>query len=61
MTATEFRQHISECIQDALSAKAVTVLTYHGLSAVALVPLHGVYGLAISKAIREADNIQEQG
>ena len=53
ITIADLRKHMRDVIQGAMTGETITVITYNGMSAAAIVPLTGLYGLALNK---EADS-----
>lgn len=60
VSATDLRDCIGEVIQQAIAGTCYTKVTYHNSEMVAIVPIHGIYGWAITEALAKAEKIEKE-
>ena len=59
ITAENLHKGLGRIIAQAANHETYTVVTKHGIATVAIVPVSGMYGWALSRAMREAEQMEE--
>ena len=60
ITAEDLHKGLGKVIRDAANHDAYTVVTRHGIATVAVVPVNGIYGWALTRALREAEKMEDE-
>jgi antitoxin (DNA-binding transcriptional repressor) of toxin-antitoxin stability system len=60
VTAEDLHKGLGRILQQAASHETYTLVTRHGVPSVAIIPVNGMYAWTVSKAIREAEALEDK-